>query len=131
MKISNWYNKPEGSKYFDKLNFKNLFNHYHVSAILKGISDCIENDKWLTKIEKEVPKLSEECSLPNYVGLTSLTEDNKKNVQRIIKDGRIPDKDIVDGILKLLPVYAKYTDKTITDGMIERFNKPLTQAFEL
>ena len=85
----------------------------------------------MTELEKEVPKLSEECSLSNYVGLTSLTEDNKKNVQRIIKDGRIPNKDIVDGILKLLPVYAKYSDKTITDGMIERFNDPLAQAFEL
>lgn len=194
------YAHPLGPKYFDMGKNTNLKyphrKHYsfytpsHDYLILKDrdlikfVSDSIENDQFLTDIEKKIPNISREINLaevrhmlsedkmpaedremiygfiwwresyettknrkiteqiikekypegaiviPAIRKLNNLSEEEKKQIDRIIEDGRIPKEHIVDEICKLAPIYAKYPNRKISNAMIhESYIEMLKDAY--
>lgn len=124
------YLQPSGAKYFEILNNdKAIRNIKSSDGRMKFVEESIKNDKFLTDLETKIPAISKELNEVGISILNRLSDDDKKNVDRVIADGRIPKVSIIKGIYNLLPVYAKFPDKPVTDEMIERFNDPLARAF--
>lgn len=129
------YNTPEGNKYLKKIvthiTRTGLDSRVSSRDVLKTVSDSIENDKFLSDLEQKIPDISKEFNIRTLPKLNKLSEDDRKNVYRIIQDGRISEGKIIHKIFELLPIYSKYPDKTITDTMIERYKDPLSKIFNL
>lgn len=130
------YNQPSGAKYFEILKVEAplfLYRCMNTADRLKFVENSIKNDKFLTDLETQVPDIHEEFDVSGISYLNNLSVDDKKNVYRMIEDGRLSEKDIIiiKKIEELLPVYAQHPDTKVTDKMIERFDDPLARAMGL